>query len=383
MLGIFIGIAAVVSLISLGQGMQDAINSAFATIGTDKVILEAQQAGFGPPGTDTVAKITEHDLELVRHVPGVRRAAGRTLQGVNVEFAENVHTMFMADLPKEDDARDLVVEAFRLRIRHGRELKPTDRGSVVVGNDLMYKEVFPKPVRVNSRLLINGKRFKVVGVMEKSGQPGRDEVIIMNREDARDLLGLDDELSAVVAQTEPGEKVRDVAERIARAVRQDRHQQEGFEDFTVQTSEELIKSVNTVLTAVQLVLIGIAAISLLVGGIGIMNTMYTAVLERTGEIGVMKAIGARNGDIMLLFLVESGMLGMVGASIGILLGMGFGIAVEKGAEQVFGPNILQASFSPALIIGALLFGFIVGTLSGILPARQAAGLKPVEALRYE
>jgi len=383
MLGIFIGIAAVVALISLGQGMQDAINNAFATIGTDKIIIQAQQAGFGPPGTDTAGEMTEHDLDVVRHVPGVKRVAGRTLHGVEVEFADSSRTIFMADLPKEDDARDLVVEAFRLRVRYGRELKPTDRGSVIVGHDLFAKDLFPKPVRVNSRLLIDGRRFIVVGVMEKSGQPGRDEVVIMNREDARDLLGLDDELSAVVAQAEEGEAPSELAERIGRAVRQDRHQKEGLEDFTVSTSEELIKSINVILTAVQLVLAGIAAISLLVGGIGIMNTMYTAVLERTNEIGVMKAIGARNSDILLLFLIESGVLGAVGAVIGILLGFTLSTIVELGASRMFGPNILQASFPPSLILGALAFGFVVGMLSGVFPARQAARLRPVEALRYD
>lgn len=383
MIGIFIGIAAVVALISLGQGMRDAINAAFVSVGTDKIILQAQSAGFGPPGTDAAGKITEHDLIIVSHVLGVRQVAGRTLQGVNVEFADVSHTIFMADLPQEENARDLVIEAFRLRIKEGRPLQSSDRAKVVIGNDLLTKEVFPKPVRLNSRILLNGKRFTVVGILEKSGQPGRDELVIMNRNDARTLLELDDELSAVVAQIEKGETPSAVAKRIERAMRQDRHQQEGFEDFTVQTSEELINSINTILLIVQLVLVGIAAISLLVGGIGIMNTMYTSVLERTSEIGTMKAIGAKNSDILLLFLLESGMLGLVGAVIGILLGMGFSKLVELGAVSMFGPNILQASFPPYLIIGALLFGFFIGTLSGVFPARQAAHMHPVEALRYD
>ncbi len=383
MIGIFIGIAAVVALISLGQGMQNAINGAFASVGTDKVMLQAQSAGFGPPGTDSAGEITERDLQIVSHVLGVRRAAGRTLQGVNVEFADQTRTLFMADIPKEDDARQLVIEAINLKIAEGRMLKAVDRGAVIIGHDLLDKDVFEKPVRVNSRILINGEKFRVIGILEKTGQLGMDEVVIMNRDDAKDILGLDDELSAVFAQIEPGESPTAVAERVERAIRQDRHQREGMEDFTVETSEQLINSVNTILAIVQFVLVGIAAISLLVGGIGIMNTMYTSVLERTNEIGVMKAIGAKNSDIMLLFIIESGMLGLVGAVIGILIGISLSSMVEWVASQAFGPSFLQASFSSYLIIGALLFGFGIGTLSGLFPARQAAHMRPVDALRFD
>ena len=147
----------------------------------------------------------------------------------------------------------------------------------------------------------------------------------------------------------------------------------------MQTSEELIKSVNTILGVVQAIFIGIAAISLLVGGIGIMNTMYTSVLERTHDIGIMKAIGARNSDILSIFLLESGLLGLAGGAIGVLLGVGLSKLVEYFGSQSVG--MLQASFSWHLIGGALAFSFIVGMISGALPARQASRMHPVEALR--
>ncbi len=122
---------------------------------------------------------------------------------------------------------------------------------------------------------------------------------------------------------------------------------------------------------------------MLVGGIGIMNTMYTAVLERTREIGIMKAIGARNEDILAIFLIESGLLGMTGGSLGILLGAALSKGVEFAAAQMWGPNLLQASIPWYLIAGALLFSFLAGTISGVLPARQASHMKPSDALQYE
>lgn len=114
-----------------------------------------------------------------------------------------------------------------------------------------------------------------------------------------------------------------------------------------------------------------------------MNTMYTAVIERTKEIGTMKAVGARNSDVLLVFLFESGLLGFVGGAIGIVIGYGLGKSAEYGATMALGTDLLQASFPLYLILGALAFSFVIGTLSGILPAMQAAKLKPADALRYE
>ncbi|MCS7109613.1 MAG: ABC transporter permease, partial [Candidatus Micrarchaeota archaeon] len=181
---------------------------------------------------------------------------------------------------------------------------------------------------------------------------------------------------ATVKETYP---IDVVAERVKEALRKDRGLKEGEEDFTVQTPQQLYETYGAVISVIQIIVIGIAAISLIVGGIGIMNTMYTSVLERTREIGIMKAVGARNRDIMMIFLIESGILGLVGGILGIIAG----IAISKGIETItiqtgypFG-----ASTPIWLIIGALAFSFIIGSISGLLPAIQAARTKPAESLR--
>jgi putative ABC transport system permease protein len=379
MIGIFIGIAAVVALISLGQGMQDAINQQFASVGADKVIVQGASAGFGPPGQDTSGIVDDHDLGIVRKVAGVSRAAGRLLRSVTIEYADQTTTSFAASLPEEPEDRDLVVEANNLKVAHGRLLKAADRKKTMVGNNYWARKEFDKPVEVGAKLLVNGVQFEVVGLLQKIGA-GRDDSIVINEEDLRELLSEPDQFSAVVAQAAEGEIPAQVADRISRALRRDRHQKEGFEDFTVETSEELIGAINTILGVVQAVFVGIALISLLVGGIGIMNTMYTSVLERTRDIGVMKAIGARNRDVLGLFLIESGMLGLAGGVIGVLIGMALSKTVEIAAQGFIG-NVLQASFPWTLILGALAFSFVVGVISGVFPARQASKLPPVEALR--
>ena len=153
-------------------------------------------------------------------------------------------------------------------------------------------------------------------------------------------------------------------------------------DFEVQTPQQIVETFGIVLFAVQAVIVGIAFISLIVGGIGITNTMYTAVMERTKEIGIMKSIGARNSDIFKLFFIESGILGMAGGIIGIILGFGLGKLVENAGRTILGTELLTPVFSPLLIISALLFSFLVGSISGLMPALQASKLNPVDALRF-
>ncbi len=379
MLGIFIGIASVVALISLGQGMQNAINGQFASIGTDKVTVQGADAGFGPPGQNTAGVIDESDLRIVRSTQGVDRAAGRLLKSVTTEFNDEVRVIFASSLPHDVEGRDLVEDSLNLELFSGRLLKSADSGKIVLGNGV-WTEAFDEQIVVGDKIILNGKTFDVVGVLDK-GAAFANDALFLNERDMRDIVDVNnDEFSMIVSQVSPGAVPSEVADRVERAMRRDRGQKEGFEDFRVSTSEELINSINTILGVVQAVFIGIAAISLLVGGIGIMNTMYTSVLERTREIGIMKAIGARNSDILWIFLLESGLLGMAGGAIGVVLGMGMSKAVELAGRQVLG-DLLTASFPLWLIVGALMFAFVIGCISGVFPAKEASSKSPVDALR--
>ncbi|MBT5924722.1 FtsX-like permease family protein, partial [Candidatus Woesearchaeota archaeon] len=174
-----------------------------------------------------------------------------------------------------------------------------------------------------------------------------------------------------------------IAEEIKKDLRKKRDVDEGEEDFVVETPEQLAATFAIILDIVQIVLIGIAGISLFVGGVGIMNTMYTSVLERTKEIGVMKALGAKNSHVMALFLVESGIYGFGGGLIGAIIGIGFAKLVEAIFLIAVGPAFLLIEIDWILVLGTLLFSFIVGCLSGIAPARRASKLHPVDSLRYE
>lgn len=383
MIGIFIGIAAVVSLISLGQGLQVAISDQFQKVGTDKIFV-ASGSGFGPPGS-AITKLNEHDEKLIDQTNGVEGAAGVTFSFIDIKFKGQIQFTSVAGMPMDSEKLALAMEATNnMKILDGRMLKNGDSGKVVIGYRLAQDElVFDKGLELRDSLTIDGKDFKVVGIVDKVGNPGDDSVVFITNEDFWEISGEKDSFDYIYVKVEPGVDVNVVADRIEEEMRKDRGLDKGEEDFNVQTFEGLLNTFNNIFGIVQWVIVGIAAISLLVGGIGIMNTMYMSILERTREIGVMKAIGAKRSHILQIFLIESGIYGIVGGIIGILIGGGIAKCVEFIATYALGTNLLQAQLSPFLIIGTLIFSFGVGMVSGIAPALRASRLNPVDALRYE
>ncbi len=382
MLGIFVGIAAVVGLISISQGLQGAVAQQFTSLGANRVIVQAGSGFLGPPGSATgVSKITQHDLDLIRNVRGVKQAGGFDMKVSKIEFNKKTKFAYAIGLPT-DSSRAVFGSSFE--VIAGRELRPSDSNAVIIGNAYTTdSKIFGKTLKVGNRIALEGRTFTVVGVMKRIGNPADDQAVIVPVEQIWDLFGDKDQYASIYAEVDSGFKPSEVAADIKDNLRRDRKLKEGNEDFRVQTSEDLLKSFSTVLNVVQAVIVGIAAISLLVGSIGVMNTMYTAVLERTREIGVMKAVGAKNRDVMLLFLIESGLYGFVGGLIGIVFGLGLGKMVEIAASSYLGSDLLKASMSHVLIFGALAFSFTIGCISGVAPARQASRLNPVQALRYE
>ena len=198
----------------------------------------------------------------------------------------------------------------------------------------------------------------------------------------KELFDKGDEYAMVYIRAEKGVVPTELAERLEEKLRKKKGQKEGEEDFYIQSFEQLMETFGTILLVLNSILVIIAGISVLVAAVNIMNTMYTAVLERTKEIGIMKSIGARNSTILLMFFFESGVLGLIGGSIGMLLGYGL---AKLGAIAIAatGYSFLQPYFPWWLIVGCLVFSFSVGAASGFFPARAASKLKPVDALRYE
>src|SRR3989344_2720807 len=349
MLGIFIGIAAVVSLISLGQGLETAITGQFASLSTDTLTLSSAETSFGPPGATAVKKLTKHDLELVEQVPGVKIAIPRLVRIVKVDYNKIVSFRYIGSMPENQEQIDEIISSIGLEIAQGRMLKPNEKGKIVVGDDFVSKNSFDKEIRLGTNLNVQGKNYEVVGIMKKASTFMLNSVILMQEDDMKSLMNIDDEIDLIAIKVQDPDKIEQVAQDIERKFRKDRNQKEGEEDFSVQTPVQALSSVRTILTVINIVVTGIAAIALLVGGIGITNTMFTSVLERTKEIGVMKAIGAQNKNILTIFLIESALLGLVGGLVGAAIGLSLALGTASIANSALGEEIFKVSPSIPLL----------------------------------
>jgi len=380
MIGIFIGIAAVVALISIGQGMQRSINEEFEKLGVDKLIIQSK-GELGAPGSGGAVPLTISDAKAIEKVNGIDIVANMYMKIGKAQLDEKIKYAYIVGLPT-DEQKELIDEINSYEVELGREIKRGDLSKVVLGINYRTKDIFSRKLRLRDTILINDKEFKIIGFFEQIGNPTDDESIFISEEAIRELYDEDEETTMIMAKITAGEDIDKVAEDVKKALRKEHNNEEGKEDFSVQSPTQLLESFNVILNIMQVMLIGIAGISLIVGGIGIMNTMYTSVLERTQEIGIMKSIGGRNSDVLKIFLFEAGILGTLGGAIGVTIGIILSKIVEIIAKTM-GYSILKAYISPWLIIGALAFSFLIGTLSGAFPARQASKMNPVDALRYE
>jgi putative ABC transport system permease protein len=382
MLGIFIGIAAVVSLISLGQGLETAITGQFGSLDVDTLTIQGADTGFAPPGSASVRKMNEVDFEIIESTNGVRVTIPRLLRISNVEYNDKLGFSGVANIPPEREQAEEVYRSLALEAELGRLLDENDRGVVVLGHDYIESDVYGKPIRIGTQLTIEGEEFEVIGILEDGSSFTINGAILMPDEDMRRIFDIpDDEIDFIVARLESTDIVDETAEEIRRQLRREYNLKENEEDFEVQTPSQSLGTVNTIIAVINIVVTGIALIALLVGGIGIANTMFTSVLERTKEIGVMKAIGAENSDVLTIFIIEAAMLGLIGGIVGAIIGLGLALGVSAGANSALGNNLFEVSPNIALLIGAITFSLLIGILSGIVPAIQASKLNPVQALR--
>jgi putative ABC transport system permease protein len=382
MIGIFIGIAAVVSLIGLGEGLRAAIVSQFGFLGTDVLSVRASGLDFaGPPGQAASNPLQESLVDKISRVRNVEASISRYIESGTVEFNGKQNIGIITSVP-EGDKRKILEGMVNLQSQSGRLLKDSDNKKVLIGNDYTKDDTFDRSISQGDQISINNIQFEVVGILEKKGSFIFDQSIFMNERVLLDLFGDEGVVDIIAIKVKDENQINQVKEDVEKLLRKERDVKIGEEDFRVESPQRILESLNSTLFGIQLFVYVIALISILVGGIGVMNTMYTSVLERTKEIGVMKSIGATNRTIFTLFFIESGLLGMVGGVVGVIIGIIGSHSLAAVGRVALGSDFLQAKIGLTLIIGSLLFSFIVGTIAGILPATQAARMQPVDALRY-
>jgi putative ABC transport system permease protein len=381
LLGIVIAVMTIFVLISVSLGLQEAVEEQFRLLGTDKFFVQPRGTLAGP-GTVGAVMLTEKDDEVLRKLNGVKETSIWAARSAKIELSDEIRYTTVVGIDLETS--DLFIETGSYEAVEGRVLKKGDVGNLMIGSQYKYNNFLGREVQVGDRILINDEReFRVKGILKPIGNSGDDRLIYMPMDDFRPLFNLPERIDTIVVQVIEEENLKSIAESAERKLLKSRGLDEDMRDFTILTPEELLETIGVVLNIITAFLLGVAAISLVVGGIGIANTMYTSVLERTKEIGVMKSIGATNTTVLLIFLVESALLGLVGGVIGVGAGFGVSRAIEWIAVNQLGTTLLRAVTPIYLIVGCLAFAAVVGGASGTLPAYQATKIKPVEALRYE
>ena len=381
LIGIFIGITAVVSLVGIGQGLQDVVQEEFEDLGANRIIIQTSGSFFGLGGAGD--PLTKGDVEVVERVSQVRIASYTNFEVGRMTWGDDTEIGFVMNIPTGERGELLQSIMRSDDLISGSILRDNERGRAILGYDYAHSNRYDTKLTVGRKIYINDKEFEVAGIKTSEGNREDDTQVFINEEDFKELFDVDDEVNLIVAEVFQGRVPAEIVPDIEDALRRHRDLSRGDEDFQVETFEEVLESFLVLLNVINAIIIGIASISLFVGAVGIMNTMYTAVIERTKEIGIMKSIGAKNKDIQNMFLIESGLLGLAGGIIGVLAGIGIGKLVETIAANELGPGLLEPVFPAWLIIGALLFAFILGSISGYYPAKRAAKMNPVDALATE
>ncbi len=373
-LGIAVGIAAIVSLVSVGYGMEEAITGELTTFADFISVVPGKITGTTYVETGS---FTDRDLNDLQRIGGIKSITAMTYDAAEVEYRNKRVPIFILG----GDTKELgsfYVEPVGLK--EGRWLRENDYKGCVIG-DRVANEFFDETVHVNDKLVINGEKFIVIGVFEKAStlySADVDPHIFLTLHAAKDALQSDEVKYIMV-------RVYDIdeAEAIAEEIQDTLNDNHGVEDFaTAVTMGSAIEQIGTVFNIVRGVLIGIAAIALVVASIGIMNTMLMSVMERTHEIGVMKAIGAKSSDVLSLFLLESSMVSLVGGVVGCVIGVILARIISLGASSALGIEF-GATVKPLVLFGGVAVAMVVGVLSGFYPARKASRMSPVEAVRYE
>ncbi len=377
MLGVIIGVLAVTLLVSVGDGARAYLDDTLTSLGTNLLTVQPgkrETRGFGPPSSNVEKPLTLDDVDALERQGTLLRGVSGSLSGAGeIRYSgRERNAMVFGVGPAFTELRNMNVDIGTFI----RDEDVTSRRRVAVLGRTVVRELFGDENPLGKPIRIAGGRFRVIGVMEAHGTSfgfDMDDLVYIPVSTASDLFG-QDHIGQIVTAARSKDDVPQAMEEIEEVLARRRH---GDVDFTVQSQDDLMSAFTTLTDGLTWALLAIASISLLVGGIGIMNIMLVSVRERTREIGVRRALGATRSDILWQFLIEAVALAALGGIVG--LGLGFGLVQ---AVHSFAP-VLPLRFSPWIAMVAFGASFFVGVASGVVPARRAAMLNPVDALRYE
>lgn len=392
-IGIVIGVASVIAIMSMSTGMQQEMNARMGALGGDILTLSA---GFsrggsmfgergpggngGGPGGGSSSRATEKAVVLDRADAQVLRGVS-DIALIETEIRGTVNISYMGKTGKVSITgvdQKVWSQITTSKIREGRMLDSADQNVVVIGGRLA-SSYFSKPVGINKMVTIQGSAFRVVGILDDESNN-----IYMPIQMAFQVIPDKENnvYDSIIIKIKNEDTLNETMATIDNRLMMSRHVTATTKDFSLTSSKQMQETRAAAMSTMSTFLLAIAAVSLLVGAIGVANTMFTSVLEKTREIGIMKAVGARNQDILLIFLFNSAFIGFVGGVIGIILGSLLSASLPSLMGQTpFSRDTTIVSLNAVLL--AVSVSVLVGILAGIIPAYTASRLKPVDALRHE
>jgi putative ABC transport system permease protein len=381
MLGVIIGVAAVVAVVALGRGAQQSVNERISALGTTMLtVIPGQVFGRGVASGSDRAKLTLDDANALAERGTVLTAVEPEMsQNMQVQYgSKNANTSIIGTTANYLDVRKYTMDVGKM-FNEGE-----DRGRervAVLGAALPANLGAPAASLVGQPIRIGGLQYMVIGVLASKGQTGGfqnpDDQILIPINTARFRAFGSDRIRSINVLAPSEAQIPETMADIQKVLRREHKLQPGTDDdFSIRNQSDFVAALGETTKIFTSLLAGIAAVSLLVGGIGIMNIMLVSVTERTREIGVRKALGATRRNILLQFLIEAIVLCLFGGIGGVILGAGGAIVMNKVASWA-------TSVSVASVVIALLFSAAVGIIFGVWPARRAAALDPITALRYE
>ncbi|ODS57248.1 MAG: multidrug ABC transporter substrate-binding protein [Agrobacterium sp. SCN 61-19] len=377
-LGVVIGVAAVIAMVTIGNGTTAQVTAEISKLGTNLLFVRPGQFGPGRAATDA-KKFTLRDLEAIREqVPGLRAVAGINQSSQTVVFSgQSRQTTIIGS------GNDYLV-AQNWELASGRSFLPSEeRGgqAVCLIGETVRSRLFGSTPAVDQTIRVGNVACQVIGLLDKKGQSGmgsdQDDVVMMPLKVFQRRIGGSTDISSIMLSAEDGVSTAKVQADVERLLRERRKIIAGRDDdFTVNDMTQMAATLTGTTTLMTGLLGAVAAVSLLVGGIGIMNIMLVSVTERTREIGIRLAIGAVERQVLMQFLVEAVTLSVFGGVVGIALGLGIAYTAV---------TLMSVPFvaSPSIILLAFAFSAAIGMVFGYFPARRAAQMNPIDALRHE
>jgi putative ABC transport system permease protein len=380
-LGIVVGISSIIVLVGLVQGFKQDVLTQLELFGPRTIVItpidpQGSAAAFGPAAqlAPTAGKLFEKDYERVKRIPEIETITKVIMGRTTVVYKDQAISAGVFGVEADVFTKTLTVE-----IDKGRFLSENDKGVAVLGVDIA--EGFDEEIKTQSNIYLADRKFRVAGTLKSTGSSFApvDNIIFIPFDDAEELFNesmLDDEISGIRMTMKEGTDMDAVTDEVESIMIASHRVTEDEKDFGIVSPKFINESFTEIVDLITMFLGAIASISLIVGGIGISNTMFMSVMERRREIGVMKAVGATRRQIRDIFLIESSIIGLIGGILGLALASLVGLVLVYLADLTF-------VFEPLVIVGSVVFSITVGIISGTFPAIEAAKVDPMEALRYE